>query len=400
MREHLPPPVRAAARGARRRVKIASRWLHKPDPMPVAPAPSDASVRLLIGPANFAGQGYEWARAVAGSLEDVSATSFMLGRERLVFPADWVVEPAVWVNPWWQRQQTRDIYAGYTHVLAEALKPLMGTRYGNDVSGEAKRMRRHGLTVGLVAHGSDARLPSRHAAANPWSPFRDADDWEVLPKLEERVARHQRIYAAHHAAGGAVFATTPDLLDDLPYAVWLPVVIHPDEWRTDAPVMERDRPRVLHIPSNPRMKGTPYVEPVLLALQDEGLIEYVTVEGVEPHEMPAHIADVDIVLDQVALGAYGAMAVQALAAGRVVLAHVTEQNRARLPEDPPIVEVTPDTVEAVVRGLVADREAARSVAARGPAYVDAWHDGRHAAAVLAPWLGVPVPVPAGPSTPA
>ena len=126
-------------------------------------------------------------------------------------------------------------------------------------------------------------------------------------------------------------------------------------------------------------------------------IEYVMVEGVEPHEMPAHIADVDIVLDQVALGAYGAMAVQALAAGRVVLAHVTEQNRARLPEDPPIVEVTPPTVEAVVRGLVADRDAARAVAARGPAYVDAWHDGRHAAAVLAPWLGVPAPVPPEPS---
>ena len=391
MREHLPPSVRAAARGARRRARIAARWLHRPDPMPVAPTPAATRVRLLIGPANFAGQGYEWARAVEANLADVSATSFMLGRSHLAFPADWVVDPAVWVNPWWQRQQSRDVLGGYTHVLSEALKPVLGTRYGNDVSGEARRMKRRGLVLGLVAHGSDARLPSRHAANHRWSPFRDADDWDVAATLEERVARHQRIYAAHHADGGAVFATTPDLLDDLPYAHWLPVVIHPDRWRTDAPVMERDRPRVLHIPTSPRLKGTPLVEPVLLALHDEGLIEYVRVEGIAPDEMPAHIAGVDIVLDQVVLGAYGAMAVQAMAAGRVVLAHVTAQNRARLPEDPPIVEVDPDSFESVLRGLVERRDEARAAAARGPAYADAWHDGRHAAAVLAPWLGVAAP---------
>lgn len=393
MREYLPPPVRAAARGARRRAKIASRWLHKPDPMPVAPVPPPTPVRLLIGPANFAGQGWEWARAVERDLEGVGATAFMLGRDRLAFEADWVVAPEAWVNPWWQRQQTRDVMAGWTHVLSEALKPVLGTRYGNDVSGEAKRMRRRGIRVGLVAHGSDARLPSRHADNHAWSPFRDAEDWDVVPRLEERVARHQRIYAAHHARGDAVFVTTPDLLDDLPYATWLPVVVEVDRWRTEAALLERERPRILHIPSNPRMKGTTAIDPVLRALHDEGVVEYVRLEGIEPDEMPAHIADVDLVLDQVALGAYGAMAVQAMAAGRVTLAHVSARNRARLPQDPPVVEVTPDTLDAVVRGLVTDRAAARVVAAQGPAYAVAWHDGHHASTVLAPWLGVPSPRP-------
>jgi hypothetical protein len=393
MREHLPEPVRTAARGARRRVRLARRWLHRPDPMPVAPDPGATRVRLLIGPANFAGQGYEWARAVERAYPDVTATAFMLGRDRLAFPADWVVEPAIWGNPWWQRQQTTDVLGGWTHVLAEAVKPVLGTRYGNDVSGEAKRMRRRGVSLGLVAHGSDARLPSRHAASYDWSPFRDADDWEVLPKLEERVARHLKIYADHHERGGAVFVTTPDLLDDLPYATWLPVVIEVDRWRTEAPLLERERPRLLHVPSNPRMKGTALVEPTLHRLHDEGVIEYVPLEAVEPHEMPAHIADVDLVLDQVALGAYGAMAVQAMAAGRVTLVHLDPRNLARLPQAPPVADVTPDTLEDVVRGLVADRDAARALAARGAAYADTWHDGRHSAAVLAPWLGVGAPVP-------
>lgn len=395
MREHLPEPVRAAARGARRRVRRARRWLDRPDPMPVAPSPGTTSIRLLIGPANFAGQGYEWARAVETSLDDVTATAFMLGRDRLAFPADWVVDPKTWNNPWWQRQQTTDVLEGWTHVLSEAVKPVLGTRFGNDVSGEAKKMRRRGVSLALVAHGSDVRSPARHAASYEWSPFKDADDWDVLPKLQERVERHARIYADHHARGGVVFATTPDLLDDLPFAQWLPVVVEPQQWRTDAPLLERERPRVLHVPSNPRMKGTALVEPVLHRLHDEGVIEYVPLEGVEPHEMPARIADVDLVLDQVALGAYGAMAVQAMAAGRLVLVHVDPRNRARLPEDPPVADVTPDTLEEVLRGVLADRDAARAVAARGTAYADRWHDGRHSAAVLAPWLGAAEKAPGG-----
>lgn len=392
MREHLPEPVRRVAREARRRAKIAARWRHKPDPMPTCPPPRpDARARLLIGPANFAGQGWEWARAIDALLPDASAVNLMVQRDRLQFQADYVVTPEDFRNPWWQRQQTRDVTRGFTHVLSEAAKPVLGTRYANDVSGDAKVLPRKGIRMAFVAHGSDARLPSRHAELYPYSPFRDADDWEVVPVLERNAARFIRIYEEQHAAGRPVFCTTPDLLDDLPFATLLPVVVEVDRWTTDAPVMERERPRVLHAPAVGRIKGSEIVEPVLHRLHDEGVIEYVRLKDIAPEDMPAHVAGCDMVLDQLSLGIYGAISVEALAARRIVLSHVHDRNRARLPEDPPIVEIRPDTLEDVVRGLVADRAAARAVAERGPAYARAWHDGRYAVSLLAPWLGVDVP---------
>ena len=40
--------------------------------------------------------------------------------------------------------------------------------------------------------------------------------------------------------------STPDLLLDLPGAVWLPVVVDTELWRPGPPVLEREVPVVLH----------------------------------------------------------------------------------------------------------------------------------------------------------
>ena len=57
---------------------------------PGAKAPV-ASRRVFIGPANSAGQGYAWARAISRHCPDVTAANFTFKRGRLDFPADHLV---------------------------------------------------------------------------------------------------------------------------------------------------------------------------------------------------------------------------------------------------------------------------------------------------------------------
>ena len=106
--------------------------------------------------------------------------------------------------------------------------------------------------------------------------------------------------------------------------------------------------------------------------------------------MPAIYGDADIVVDQLALGSYGVAACEAMAAGRIVLGHVSEQVRSAAQEaaglDLPILEVTPDSIVERIRELLADRESARDTAARGPEFVRTLHDGRRSASVLADFL--------------
>ena len=386
----VPEPVVALARDARRVLRRAGvrgvdgSW----PPVGSSPDPS-AAVRLLIGGANFAGQAWAWART-ADRLDGVSARSFTVRRGGFPFPSDLDVPVARLADPRWQRAQERWVLASFTHGLVESFRPVLGDAHGSDCRGDLEVLRAGGLDLALVAHGSDVRQPSLHAATYPRSPFRGAGaEGEYVAKLERQAARNRETAARFE---GPVFVSTPDLLDFVPGATWLPTVRDLASWEqaaTGRGVLERERPLVLHVPTNPRLKGTAEIDAAMQQLEAEGLVEYQRVQGVAPEDMPALVARADVVVDQVALGLYSLTAVEAMAAGRLVVAHVPEHVRARTPVPLPVLEADGATLYEAVRAALADRDAARSRAAEGPAYARAVHDGARSAEVLAGWLSGP-----------
>lgn len=357
----------------------AGRTVPPPPPVP------DAPVRLYVGPTNYAGQGYLWSRAVERHLDGVGAVNMAAEADHgFRFPADDAVPIATYLmsHRW---QQEREAYLRrFTHVLFEAERPLLGRLHAGDAFAEARSLRDAGLHVAMMCHGTDVRLPSRHRAAGRWSPFHDDPRFEVL----EDTAR--RNLAGLEALGAPVFVSTPDLLDDVPTATWCPVVVDPARWRTDAAALERARPRVVHVPSSSAVKGTALVAPVVERLAAEGVVDYEVVEGVPAARMPDLYAGADVVLDQFRIGSYGVAACEAMAAGRVVVGHVTPEVRERVRratgKELPVVEATPDTLRDVLVDVVARRERYRDLAADGPEFVAAVHDGALAAAALRPFL--------------
>ena len=117
------------------------------------------------------------------------------------------------------------------------------------------------------------------------------------------------------------------------------------------------------------------------------MIRYRAARGVAPEAMPALLAEADVVLDQFSLGSYGVLACEAMAAGRVVVGNVGGRVRDRVRdlvgEDPPLVQATPDDLEDVLRGLLADPDGARAAALRGLDFVGRVHDGHRSGQVLA-----------------
>jgi len=307
----------------------------------------------------------------------------------LGFDADYAVpEHVFWNSHDWAARQKRAVRAGFTHVLVEAERALFGSAFSGYLHREVEWLRAGGLSVAAVSHGTDLRLPSRHALLDEWSPFRDAPN-EWLAGLESR-ARHN--HGILDRLGLPVFVSTPELLLDRTDATWLPLVVDPDRWAADTPILEREVPRVLHAPTNPRVKGTRHIEPVLEGLEAEGLIEYVRVTGVPSQQMPQLYRDADIVLEQFALGMYSVTSVEAMAAGRLVFAHLHDQVRDHVQErtgwDVPVQSVTPDQLDARLRDVLRRRDEYRAIAASGPIFVREVHDGRLAARALAPFLGV------------
>ncbi|KQX06391.1 hypothetical protein ASC59_00465 [Leifsonia sp. Root1293] len=355
----------------------------KGERVPGPPSPADRPIRLMIAPANYAGQGYRWARAVEANPRVAAMNMVYDSINPFGYPVDYPVPGRIAGHSRrWQKAQLATIIQRFTHMLIEAEMQPLGSLFGGDVVAQARAIRDGGVRIGMVCHGSDIRLPSRHAAADPWSPFHN-DEWVPVAALEKVVLGNLRVLGD---LGAPTFVSTPGLLLDVPDAHLLPVVIDPEVWVQPTPILERVRPRVLHVPSNPLVKGTAEITPTLTRLHEEGIIEYATVSNVTHAEMPTLFGGADVVLDQFRLGDYGVAACEVMASGRLVVSHVSEQARAAVVAETgielPVVEADIGSLEGVLRDVVARREHYRSVAAAGPSFVRQVHDGRMSRRVL------------------
>jgi hypothetical protein len=351
--------------------------------------PRPGESRLLVGPANAAGQSWAIAHAIDENLPDVGAVSMSAAvNPRFNFPADYTVPIGAyhWSKAW-QRSERLLVEGEFSHVLVESGRRMFGDGFPGSAASEIADLRRHGVRVGLLFYGSDIRLPSRHALASAWSPFRD-ELWSLTPQLQSVASRNARLV---ETSGCPAFVVTPDLLLDLANATWVPLVIDTAAWATDtAPLSGSRIPRVAHAPTSSAVKGSDLVDPILARLESEGLVEYVRVSGVSAAEMRSIYKGVDIVLDQFRMGIYGVAACEAMAAGRIVVSHVGEFTRRYVAEKSgrtlPIVEATPDTLEGVLREILGKPAKYLQLAKDGVAYAGELHDGRRSAEALQSFL--------------
>ncbi|QZY51171.1 glycosyltransferase family protein [Leucobacter tenebrionis] len=353
---------------------------------PPTPLPDPAKpYRVLIGPVNYAGQGHLWARALE-STGLVSAKNYVhSGNNPLGYPADFTMSwRTAEHSRAWQKDMVETLSNHYTHVFFEACMPVLGGLFKGDILKQVELLESRGLTVGMIGHGNEIRLPSAHVAREPWSQFRDGV-WESVDIIEPVAAGNLELLERLQRP---TFVSTAGLLEDVPSAKLIGVIVDPDRWANDEPLLVRDRIRVVHAPTNPKLKGTTHVAPVARKLHDEGVIEYVELEGIPHSEMPRVFAEADVVLDQFRVGDYGVAACETMAAGRVVLAHVSEQVREEVERQAgmplPIPETTLDSVEEVLRDIASidGRERYRRIAAQGPEFVRRLHDGRFSRGVL------------------
>lgn len=356
--------------------------------VPQTPGSQVPPTSVLIAPANYAGQGAAWAQALgrhagieARNLSIVPPTS------PFVFPADIPMTSEDWAHPAVRARAALEAVLPATHVFIEALRPILGLGSSIDVSAwdtaagfaDAQALRSSGRHVAVVIHGSEGRRPQDHAARYRHSPFaRTEHERETQARTRVSDAVHTLIAELDVP----VLVTTPDMLDFVPGATWLPIVVGPTSFKPGRPLFTAPLPVVMHAPSSGPLKGSEHIDRELEELDRQGLIEYRRLSHVPPSLVASYLRDADIVVDQIVLGNPGVLAAQAMACGRVVVAHLSDEVRARFDSSIPVVEATPDTLGEVIRGLIADQVAATAAGAAGPEFTRLHHDGRRSAQVL------------------
>ncbi|MFM7232856.1 MAG: hypothetical protein ACKO3S_12860 [bacterium] len=224
-----------------------------------------------------------------------------------------------------------------------------------------------GRKVVFHFHGCDVRDRAHMLATHRWSTCTECDPFC-------RPDRQKRVLASARAHADATLVSTPDLLESVPGAEQL----HVAAWLPDyVPRPFRETPRlVLHAPTNRLIKGTAYVEAAFERLRPRFPgVEFRTVERLPWRELRDLMAECDVLVDQMFMGWYGMVAVEAMALARPALAYLRPDFEPRA-EGCPLVRITVDSLEAELAGLLLDTPRRRALGEAGRAWVERTHDAR------------------------
>jgi glycosyltransferase involved in cell wall biosynthesis len=327
-------------------------------------------LRILHTPADVGGHAYGLSRAerqLGYESDVVVATTGPFG-----YGFDRDLDAGV-SHPIWRRLARRASFLARAvreyHVFHFNFgQTLLPVRQLGHVFDELAWLKRRGKTIFVSYQGCDVRpkaaCPCRRPHCYAEDRYRNPAAQRVL-RLADRV-----------------FYLNPDLRHWLPGATFTPYA-SVDARRIDpVPEIQRDEVVVVHAPTDVDVKGTRYVIAAVEALKAEGLpVRIDLVEGVTHDEVLRRIEAGHVLVDQLLLGWYGAVAVEAMAVGRPVLCYVREDDPADNPfgAELPIVRTSPETLGADLRRLVTDRELRVGLGSEGRRFASTHHDPRRIA---------------------
>lgn len=182
----------------------------------------------------------------------------------------------------------------------------------------------------------------------------------------------------------AIFSVNPDLLHFLPErAQFLPYTIaNWDSIERMPNNQDLKKIRVLHAPTNRGAKGSDIIINALHQARRKygNIFELELVEGVTHEEALKKISKADLVIDQILVGWYGGLAVEAMKMGKPVMAYIREEDLHYIPPrmaddcKKAIINADPSTIFEKICEIIDSPQILKDFSESGLDYVNTWHD--------------------------
>jgi hypothetical protein len=136
--------------------------------------------------------------------------------------------------------------------------------------------------------------------------------------------------------------------------------------------------KIVHAPSDPKIKGTALILEALETLKSEYDFELILIQNMPHAEAMLAYRDADIVIDQVLAGWYGGFSVEVMAMGKPVLCYLREEDFGNVPaamiSDLPIVNIRPLHLAEDIRAAFDRRAEWLQWSENSRRYVEKWHN--------------------------
>ncbi len=141
------------------------------------------------------------------------------------------------------------------------------------------------------------------------------------------------------------------------------------------PDADNKEPVFLHIPTEPKVKGTEEIIAAAEQLKSEGYkFKFVMKRQLTQQEVYKEIQKCDVYLDELKCGSHGVTTVETLAAGKPTVTYIREDLWDKFPADCPIVNGNPDTIYDVMKRLITNHKERHEIGLASRAYAEKYHD--------------------------
>lgn len=237
-------------------------------------------------------------------------------------------------------------------------------------------LRSAGLRTVYRFTGYELRRKSRELELNPFSPFR----YGFESRHREEAQKKYLDFIAPYT--DALVVQDPEMQSYLPQARIIPRAVDLDRFAVGDPAANK-RPLVVHAPTDRLLKGSEFILRAVETLKAKGVdFDFQLIEKMPHAEAVEWYRRADIVVDQLLIGWYGVVAIEAMAMGKTVIAYIREDLEGFFRNGMPLVRANPQTIAAVLRRTIEDADLRRAMAGVGRAFVEEVHDCRVVAASL------------------
>jgi glycosyltransferase involved in cell wall biosynthesis len=160
----------------------------------------------------------------------------------------------------------------------------------------------------------------------------------------------------------------------------IPNAVELSRFKPKYPSRMNKRPLIVHAPTNTNVKGTEFVLAAIKKLKEKGYrFDFRLVQKLKHADALKLYRSADIVIDQLNIGTYGVLSLEAMAYGKPVICYVNKNLLDKYPSKLPIINGNPENVYRRIRRLIKDPVMRHDIGKQSRSYVAQNHDAAHIA---------------------
>lgn len=131
---------------------------------------------------------------------------------------------------------------------------------------------------------------------------------------------------------------------------------------------------IVHAPTSPEIKGTQYILKAIEELKLKYNFDFKLIQGMSHDEAKKIYQKADLIIDQILIGGYGLLAIEAMAMEKPVICWISDYMKEKYPREIPIICANPENIKEKIEYAIKNKELLQVIGRKGRKYIKSYHD--------------------------